>query len=162
MRCARDLDGWGRGRPDSILCVFVKLIVIGCMFGLVPPGSLRSWEVLVERMLSGLWHLPQDVINRVLCCATSPNRSLSNIYLGTTAGGGSGPGWRRGKVWPSCSFGVSGGTPGSYPHPCSAIGIMGMGFNGCSGMYTHFWYRCRVQEPRPRYPTHDAADSRSS
>ena len=145
-----------------MLCVFTNLIVVWCVLGLVPPGFLRSWKVLMERTLSGRRHSPQEVINRAPCCETSPNRSLSNIYLGTVAGGDSGPGWRRGKFWPSCSLVVSGGTPGSRPHSRGAIGIMGMGFDNCSRTHTHLWCCSHVQGSRLRHPTQETADPHPS
>ena len=138
VRYARNLDGWSRGRPIlacTLLNVFAKLIAVGYVLGSVPPSSLWIWEVLTERMLPGDWRSPQVSINRALSCAASRNRP--NMYLGTTAGGFSGPGWRRGQSWSSCSFGVSDGTPGSYPHSCSAIGIMDMGFDNCSRTHAH-------------------------
>ena len=145
------------------------------MFGRILPGSLRNWEVLIGRAFPGHRHSPQDFMNRprVLCCAPSLNCSPSNMYLGSTAKGPSmanpwssssstqnplGSGWRLGKFWQSCSFGVSEGTP--YPHP-SAIRIMGIGFNGCSGTHAHFYHCSHVQESSSRHPTRKTVDPRS-
>ena len=41
-------NGRGKDRLNNMLCVFTKLIVVDYVFGHVPPGSPRSWEVLTK------------------------------------------------------------------------------------------------------------------
>ena len=45
-------DGRGRDRLNSMLCVFAKLTVVEYVFSHVPPGFPRSWEVLIKNVVT--------------------------------------------------------------------------------------------------------------